>query len=343
MALAACGDDSGSSRVDGAVDSLDGTRDGGDAMQQVGCSFEEAADATNDLISTSEMSGLTISATRVDICGTINNTHYDATNEIVDADFYRFTIAADTDILVHLTGSGIGAADDTVMQVRKIGASGFFGFGIVEGDHGTIATRLVAGEYAIGVGTFHSASIAAPVAYRFSITTDAPLTRCPAKTDTTTHAEGADNGANNVVDYESTANPESTLSNSGSDTPEVTGITAAPGTAYLVTGTSANVNPGDDYMDRDTYAFTTGATTNQMSVRLNWTTTPTDLDFRVYPQSTVNPLSIVGGLDDSDMEHEFETFAVKPNTTYWLWVAAEDGSTAPATYSATLCGETFSP
>ena len=44
-----------------------------------------------------------------------------------------------------------------------------------------------------------------------------------------------------------------------------------------------------------------------------------------------------------DMEDEFETFAVKPNTDYWLWVASEDGAASPMAYKATLCGETFTP
>jgi hypothetical protein len=111
-----------------------------------------------------------------------------------------------------------------------------------------------------------------------------------------------------------------------------------------VTGISELVDPDDDYQDRDTFAFTTGSATTQMSIRLNWAATTVDLDYRVYPETTAAPLSIVGGLDESQSEYEFETFAVKPNTTYWLWVAAEDGSTGqPAAYGATLCGATWSP
>ena len=49
-------------------------------------------------------------------------------------------------------------------------------------------------------------------------------------------------------------------------------------------------------------------------------------------------------LAEAASEYEFETFAVKPSTTYWLWVAAEDGATGqPIGYDATLCGEVWSP
>ena len=80
-----------------------------------------------------------------------------------------------------------------------------------------------------------------------------------------------------------------------------------------------------------------------MSVRINWAGTSTDLDYRVYPVPTGDPSSIVGGLDSSNMEDEFETFSVMPNTSYWLWVASEDGAASPMAYKATLCGETFTP
>src|SRR5436190_2116887 len=79
---------------------------------------------------------------------------------------------------------------------------------------------------------------------------------------------------------------------SGTDMPEASGITAAPSTAYRIQGTSAAVDPPDDYEDRDTFAFTTSATTTQMSIRLNWAATTVDFDYRVYPSTTGTPLSI---------------------------------------------------
>jgi hypothetical protein len=197
------------------------------------------------------------------------------------------------------------------------------------------------------MAAFDTADISAPITYQLTIVPDMPATRC-ATLATGGFPEASDGGSDNgndVIDYNSTSNTPSTLSASGTDTAEVTGITAEPATSYRITGSSADVDPADDYEDRDTFAFTTGATTTQMSVRLDWASTTMDLDYRVYPAiASGDPLSIVGGLDESLSEEEFETFAVKPNTTYWLWIAAEDGATGqPSPYAATLCGEAFSP
>lgn len=338
----ACGDDSGSARVDAASDEDAPTVDI-DAPMQAACDFTEANDAGNDLISTAEATGLTL-ATKLTLCGKVDSGHFNTGTELVDADGFKFTLAADADILVHIAGTGLASVDDTVLQIRKQGSAPFYGFGIVEGTHGTIATRLAAGDWVIATGTFNTTAPAAAIDYKITVTPDAPATRCPQKTGTATHPEGSDGGNNDVVSYATTQNPESRLTNSGGDSPETTGITVAPANSYLITGDSASVDAhSDDYLDRDTFAFTTGTSTTQMTVRLNWASTTADFDFRVYPESTNDPLSIVGGLDISDSELEFETFAVKPSTTYWLWVALGDSSTAPATYAATLCGETFSP
>jgi hypothetical protein len=79
-------------------------------------------------------------------------------------------------------------------------------------------------------------------------------------------------------------------------------------------------------------------------IRVNWDATTVDFDYRVYFSTGTDPVSYVGGLRSSASEDEFQTFATKPNTTYWLWVAAFDGATGlPAPYQATLCGESYTP
>lgn len=332
--LTACGDDTGSTRADAA----------GDTTGDVPCSYTESADAQNTMLADAEATSLTVGATPLVICGAIDNGHFDGSLEVVDGDFYRFTVAAPTDLIIHVTGSGVSMPKQVLMQVNQMGSFSFFGFGTVVGDHGSLVSHIAtAGDYTIAVGAVNPQDLSSAVNYKISIAVDAPATRCPASTGAVSHAEGTDGGANDVFEYASAGNPNSTLTSTTSDAPEATGITAAAATSYLITGTEDNVNLPDDYMGRDTFAFTTGASTNQMSIRLNWPSTTADLDFRVYPMAIARPLSIVGGLDASNMQDEFETFAVKPNTQYLLWVAASDGSTAPATYSATLCGETFSP
>jgi hypothetical protein len=334
--LTACGDDSGSAGTDAATD--------GGENPLAGCTYVETADTTNELLANAEASGTTVSATSIVLCGTINNGHYDAANDVVDGDYFIFEVTTATDILIRSTGTGLTTPEQVVMQVNQQGSFDFFGFTSVVGDHGTIATHLEPGEYTIAIGGLHPQDLTAPVAYRLTISTDTPATRCPKQTGTLTFLEAGDGAGsgNDVIEYYAIGNPNSDLTSDTTDTAESTGITVEPASKYLVTGESANVNPADNYMDRDTFQFTTGASTNEMSVRLNWTSTAIDFDFRVYP-ATGPLLSIVGGLDPDPMEDEFETFAVKPNTSYWLWIAAEDGSTAPADYAATLCGEQFTP
>lgn len=310
---------------------------------QFACDYTEASDATNAMLANAESTGLSTGTTALTICGTINNGHFNASLEVVDGDFFELTVPAESDLIVHVLGTGIETPEQVLMQINQQGQFDFFGFGTVQGNHGTIATHLLPGDYTIAVGAVNPTDLTSNINYQIRVSLDTPATRCPAKTGTATHTEGTDNGANDVVSFDSARNPESQLTASTTDNAEASGIAAAPATSYLVTGSLADVTATDDYMDRDTFQFTTGTTTTQLSVRLNWPATDADLDFRVYPASTTDPLGIVGGLNNAQAEDEFETFAVKPNSTYWLWVAAEDGSSAPAAYSATICGETFSP
>lgn len=344
--VAACGDAKNSARPDAAdpVDAPDLLGDAFDGSLGPICDFVETADATNAMISTAEATSLTL-ASKLTLCGTVDTGHYESGSELVDSDGFSFTLAADTDILVHIEGANLDMADDTILQIRKNGVTQFFGFGVVVGDHGTLATRLPAGEYVALMGTFNGSALATAIDYRITIVTDMPDTRCPRLT-TGGFAEAGDGGGNgnDVIDYDASANPSSSLS-AAADTAEATGFTVEPAMQYRVTGSSAAVDPADDYEDRDTFQFTTGATTTQMTIRLNWASTAMDLDYRVYPViASGDPLSIVGGLDESLAEQELETFAVKPSTAYWLWIAAADGATGqPSPYEATLCGEAYAP
>jgi hypothetical protein len=347
--LGGCSASTGSTRpdaMDGDAEGIDASEDGmSDAAVELTCDFTEAADATNDTTTNAELTGLTL-ATRITMCGSMNNGHFDSSGQLVDADFLTFTIASETDVVMHVFGAGIDGPDDTIIQLRQGGT--FLGFGVVEGDHGTLNAHLPAGEYSAAVASFNATDLAAPIPYKLTIVPDLPDQRCAKLVGSGAYAEmadGASNNGNDVIDYNSTANTPSSLSASSTDAPEQTGFTVGVDTThYQVTGISELVDPADDYEDRDTFAFTTGPATTQMSIRLNWAATTVDLDYRVYPQTAAAPLSIVGGLDESPSEYEFETFAVKPSTTYWLWIAAEDGATGqPAAYGATLCGSTWSP
>jgi hypothetical protein len=229
IALAACGDDSGSAGVDGAVDSPTGNGDGGDGSIQVMCGYTEQADATNSAVAAAEASMLTLAASPIVICGTLNTGHYDSTNDLVDADGFGFTVGAESDVILHLTGSGLSTPDRTVVQILPQSGNAVFGFGIVEGDHATMIRHLQAGNYVLGVYALNPAATSAPIDYRVAIAIDTP--RCATKTGTPDHPEGTDNGANDVIEYSFTTNPESKLTAVTNDAPESTGITVAPGTS----------------------------------------------------------------------------------------------------------------
>lgn len=348
--LAGCGASTGADKPDAAggddadttID-IDAATDGG--TSSINCDFDEAADSTNFTTTAAETTNLTL-GTRITMCGAINNGHYEPSPDLVDADAFKFTISADTDVVMHLFGTGIQNPDDTVLQIRQ--GTAFIGFGVVEGDHGTLSAHLPAGEYVAAVASFHNADLGAAIPYKLTIVPDQPQTRCAKLTTTADYPESADGTGNDndVIDYNSSSNTPSTLSASSTDMPEPTNITVPADSSMhkRISGSSANVDPADDYEDRDTFAFTTGSTTTQLTIRLNWGATTVDLDYRVYPVSTTDPLSIVGGLREAASEYEFETFAVKPSTTYWLWVAAENGATGqPIGYDATLCGEAWAP
>lgn len=349
-ALSACGgahvgDDDDD--VDASQESFDALIDSPDGIVPLTCDYQEAADGTNTTISNAEGTGKTLGS-RLTICGKVNTGHFDAGNQIVDADGFSFSVATTTDVLVHLIGTGVTVPDQMILEVAQ--GTTFYGFGTVEGDHGTLMAHLPAGTYVAAVAAFNGADLASVGDYQITIVPDlAVASRCQKATGAanyTEHLDGASNSDNDVIDYNSTSNTPSSLSASTSDTAESTGLTVTTDSNAhpRITGSSAAVDPADDYEDRDTFSFTTGPTTTQMTVRLNWASTSMDLDYRIYPFTTTTPRSIAGGLDQSLVEEEVETFAVKPNTLYWLWVAAEDGATGqPSAYDATLCGAQFAP
>ena len=65
-------------------------------------------------------------------------------------------------------------------------------------------------------------------------------------------------------------------------------------------------------------------------------------DLDVYLFEGASP-SVGGSSKSVDMEDEFKTFAVKPNTTYWLWTGLYRLSTGPKLYDVSLCGADFMP
>lgn len=338
VVLIACGGDN-KTKVD-ASNHIDSPGGGSaDGPGQVACAHTETADDTNNMAATAEGSGLAITGSTA-ICGKIDSGHFDSANQLVDVDAYGFTLPADQDLIVRVWGAA-GSLETVTLQITDLtGAQ--LAFGDYVGDHGALSLHLTAGSYVVAVSAFNATAAGSAIDYHVTFDLDTPATRCAKITAAANYTEGPDNPnstGNDMVDYNESASPPKRLTTSTTDVPEMTGLTAAAGSKSRITGSSGNVNAADSYMDRDTYQFTTGANVNEMSIRLNWAATTVDFDYLVLAANSAN--SFAGGLRTSNTEDEFETFAVAPNTTYWLWVGSYDGSTGlPQTYDASLCADT---
>ena len=342
--LAACGDDRPAA-PDAGLDAAAPI----DAPPTPGvCDFAELRDLTNDDIvgaGTPELTNATL-ATGLTVCGAIDPGHFNVAEAVVDVDGYTFAVATETDLLVTLSGAGLEALE--LVQLQLYGGGGLNMIAAntrLVGDHAVFSLHVQPGSYELAVIASSAMELTSPIAYQMRIGVDAPATRCAALTTGgyTEATDGASNDGNDVVGIDRSMNPTNTLTASTTDAPEPTGVVVAPATSYRLVGTSANVARVGSYFDRDTFAFTTGPTTNQVTIRLNWPGTTIDLDYHVYDEGRVP--YIYRSISPSTMEAELQTLAVAPSTTYWLWVGADYvmSTGLPVTYAATVCGATFAP
>jgi len=342
LVLAACGDDGSPDTPIDAPAASDGMAD---AALPSGCDYVEQRDLTNDDVSSSagtpEATGLVFS-TRTVVCGTFESTHFDG-DITVDVDGYTLTVAADADVLIRLHGTGITGPELVGLDVYT-GATfnQLVGGSSVTGTHGVTAVRLAAGTYEVVPFALNSIAIASSIAYRLEIVADVPSTRCP---DLTTggYAEandGAGNTGNDMIRLVSGTPPALTAATT--DAPEPTAIAIAGGMSYRVTGSAADVAVADVYEDVDTFAIATAAGANELTVRLTWPGTTTNLDYLLFEAGMTDP--VIRAIEVDNLAPEVRTFAVKAATSYWLLVGAKTGTGGlPAAYSASLCGATFTP
>jgi hypothetical protein len=315
-----------------------------------GCDYGELNDTGNDYAAMptaglAEQTNLGFTTQTV-VCGKINNGHYDTSTMAVDIDSFLFTVSADSDVMATLVAPGAAALDQVSFYIYDNGAGATVFSGTFNGDHAVGIGHLAAGTYEIDMEAYGAADLAAPLDYKVKLVTDMPATRCVKSVLSPSFVE-ANDGVNNTnndvisIDYNAPmGTPGTTLTPAG-DAPEPTNLVLASGTNYRITGTHAAVAMVGSYLDRDTFKVKTGPTTNQLSVRLNWPGSTADLDFVIYPENSTN--SVASGTAIGNSEDEFATFAVKPDTNYWLWAGMYTGSTAPVTYSTSVCAETFTP
>jgi hypothetical protein len=339
-ALAACSSNNGNATTDAP-----GT--GIDAPGTIApCGYTETVDATNN--TTAEISGLTIGTQSGSLCGQIDGGHFDPTSKTVDVDSYTVAVSGTAELIVQFEDSTpAGLTDfqvaifDTAANPTLLNAGDYNGS---LGDHGAYLAELPAGNYNVVVSATAMTDIAAAIPYKVHLVADQPTTRCGDLTgmpvDYTEANDGASNKGNDVVLVDFSKNPSFTMTTS---TPEPTALTVDPTKTFHISGSSATVAAGTDrYLDRDTYLIATGAATNELSIRLDWPGSTADLDYVVFEANMLTPN--VAATLTSTTQDEFATFAVKPSTSYWVWIGAYKGSTGtPIAYDAAVCGGQFTP
>jgi hypothetical protein len=330
--FAACGDDSGSTLDAGRPDTPGGNID----AAQSECDYTEQSDLTNDTTGsgTAETSGVTFGTSPIVVCGTFEHTHFDG-DITVDVDAFTFTVAAETDVLLRLVGAGATAIYYVGVDIYPAGSSSPITSATFYGDHGVSSARLPAGTYELLPFALDVEAPIASVPYQIEITSDVPDTRCAAVT-TGGYTESAN--ANDVVTIPMGSPPA--LTGVSDDNPEPTSFVIAPNFSIRATGEAADIGSPDQYEDKDTYLISTGSGTNELTVRIDWTTAGANLDWILFEQNNVEP--ITRSLSTA-ADLEMKLTAVKPNTDYWLMVGARATTTVPAPYNLTLCGAQFTP
>lgn len=339
---AACG--GGGGGVDARILMLpDGTPDaprvmGPDAPPGY-CDYGESADVGN--ASTAESTGLAVGPEGVRLCGQIDPAA-GGSGGVVDADTYLVGVPGGRYILRSTY------AADSGIETFLFSPDDFFrgGFGT-----GWIATEVAAADGALRIVASATAALppADVVPYEITIMPDPFEQRCPARTGTADYVEahdGGDNGGNDVVSVRHTNNFGVGPTAVATDAAEPTGLVVDDASTFLITGDlGAHTASGDDYLDRDTFAVTTGPAQHTITVRLDWidgadASDDANVDLEIF-RATPEGAPVKERAASWAPGHtgpEFETFAVEPSATYWLWVGNHNGPGAPKAYALTLCG-----
>jgi len=343
LSLVACGDDAPANPD--APDTIDAAPDAPDVP--TGCDYAELLDASNDDLTSAsgspETTGKTLAGS-IRLCGQIDTTHYSASDGLVDIDGFAVMVPAGP-VRVTVSGPGLEALRDVTLEIST-GADFVDLYGREEllGTHVFYMDTMEAGVYQFAVIAGNATAPTAPVAYKIVVTADDPATRCPkvtAAADFTEAGDGAGSRGNDVYAINYSAMPPATVDSltvAVADTSEPTALTINPGDAKRLRGTLAEIAIDASYKDRDSFVFTTGANTDEVTLRLNWTGTA-DLDAFLFQAGAVPR---VGQANlTSTTESEFKTIAVKPNTMYAVWAGLDRSSTGPITYDISLCGSDF--
>jgi hypothetical protein len=305
------------------------------------CDYTEAADGTNN--TTPEMTGLTIGGPTKSICGQIDPGHFDAATNTVDLDTYRFTVDQQSELRVRFFGA-TGVANLSEFSVLVFDTApaptllNGYVFNAALGDHGVFRASLAPGTYDVVVRGRAGADIAAALKYSVRFLADNECPQLTKKADYVEAHDGTDNHGNDVLAVDFSKNPVATTS---AGTAEPTKLVFDAGVQKHISGSAANVMGTDPYMDRDTYAISTG-NANELSVRLDWTAGAADLDYIVFAEGSMVPTG--ASTVASTTGPEVAIFPALPSTHYQLWVgAAKSSASLPVMYDVSVCGSHAAP
>jgi hypothetical protein len=311
--------------------------------------YVEIADAANLRLGKPEITGHELFPDApFTLCARFNAGHFDSATGVVDGDSFEFMTTGPYSYLVTLDVADPSAISRVEVSFDVL-PFGYVQETVVLNGRAIIPIRPDRwGKMRIFLEAFNDAGIAVSVPYRLHFYPDEPLDDClavKAANASQTYTEAGDvplHRGNDILRPSYWQN--ATAFTPHLDHPEPSGVVLDVGDRALLTGTSAQIDYGEDdvYFDGDMYAFSTGDAT-QLTVRIDVPNAPVDMDMMLYREGELERITYGMRLRT---EIETLTVAVQPNTAYWLWVATDHNSPwygSPWPYSVTLCGQSFTP
>lgn len=297
--------------------------DGGVIVQPVACDFTEVEN------SMTQSTGLNTNPNAKLLCGKLDTGNYIANEKIVDRDRYSINVAS----------------GNVVIKVELASLAGFTKIELKLDNEIRLLTQPVTvltipstfTGVLLSLTGYGEADAPQAVSYKLSVLSGGLDARCPAGAGAAAYTEAADGNDSRGNDLYVIDDPTVTLT-AANDAAEVTNLTLAKASSYLVKGKGGDVTRIEDYWDGDSYAFHTGAGVTQVTLRTDWTGSK-DMDIWVFPVGSTTPVG--NGVYFGNTSPEFATVKVEPNTDYIAFVGYSSANAKPFDYSLTLCGETY--
>ena len=304
------------------------------------CDYMESDDVANG--SMPETTSLTAGAGdgETSVCGSFDGGHFSA--GMLDTDRFRVTVGGTGKLLVEFAGDDNARLLESI-EVRIFDAAAnptllaLGRFDPTLADAGAFLATVPPGEYDLWVSAISSGDLAGAIDYRVRITAD-PSDACTTERalDYTEADDGDTDTGNDAVAVDYTKLP-SFAAMPGA--PEPTHLAIDANRIAAIAGSAGSAPRSDQYLDRDTFELRTDDTANELTVRLDWTG-DADMDYIVFEPSQLLPIG--AGQRTTSAGSELATFAVRPSTTYWLWIGRFEVSNGVAVpYRAAVCGGHF--